>query len=458
MNQQVIALALPFLLLLAIGVGILFYRYPVVPYTLAIASPYFKVDPRLAVLNVVNTTLLFVIITLAILVVRLFLVDHLRIPRTPLLPILAYAGIAILMLQSLRYTLSPDYGTLKTVQFVLGGSFFVLAPLLIIRRVKDFDYLVYGLLILAMALALSVLSRLNEVASARTDTIALELGPIAIARVTGAMSVVATVYLATRNGVSFLARLVWLGIAGVLALSMMLTATRATLLFGILAIGLACFLALRIRWPLITLRNSALIRMVIVTVVLFGLFVVVNPGGVLNTSLERFQRLFSGADTSAALRLEFYDAAVQAWKEHPVTGLGIGGYSMYVRGVDEQVYPHNIILELGSELGTPAVLLFLILLVSRQLYMIKALHNCKEPSIVHMLIAAEAFFWFGLANAMVSADLTSNRMLLVATGVSLAASGIAVRHARAERESARYAKQRLAPSTEALATSGVQGV
>ncbi|MBK6586638.1 MAG: O-antigen ligase family protein [Coprothermobacter sp.] len=84
------------------------------------------------------------------------------------------------------------------------------------------------------------------------------------------------------------------------------------------------------------------------------------------TFLVRLQLLTEGLGTSALNRLARFSAALSAMTTFPVTivGLGIGGFQVYYNGFDalRGDYPHNIFLEIGSELGfvSPMCLLLLV--------------------------------------------------------------------------------------------------
>jgi len=68
-------------------------------------------------------------------------------------------------------------------------------------------------------------------------------------------------------------------------------------------------------------------------------------------------------------RLEFYRSAAAAVMQHPLTGLGLGGWSVFytgerIEGRPVPTYPHNLLMEVASEQGLPGLALLLLLLWS----------------------------------------------------------------------------------------------
>ncbi|RLB75352.1 MAG: hypothetical protein DRH24_19735 [Deltaproteobacteria bacterium] len=91
-------------------------------------------------------------------------------------------------------------------------------------------------------------------------------------------------------------------------------------------------------------------------------------------------------------------------------GVGPGGLGVHFRGRDARLYPHNIVLELGSETGGFGVSLFLVVV---GVPMIRALARMRRArgvskTVLCFLITASSFL---LLNAMMSGDVNDNRML-----------------------------------------------
>jgi hypothetical protein len=103
--------------------------------------------------------------------------------------------------------------------------------------------------------------------------------------------------------------------------------------------------------------------------------------------------------------------------------LGIGGFVMDYGGYDaiSGDYPHNIFLEIGSELGVIGMIAFLWMLgwtFSRWL----ALRRKARGNQLHVVYTLFAMLVFELINACVSGDINTNRLLFGCLGLVVAFS------------------------------------
>lgn len=120
----------------------------------------------------------------------------------------------------------------------------------------------------------------------------------------------------------------------------------------------------------------------------------------------------------AGARVSLGREAWDVFTAHPLTGVGIGGFSLAVGYADSErgVYPHNILLELASELGLVGLGAFLLLagLALRQIG--QALRRGRFALVILVL----TIVGYCLANAMFSGDLNDNRILFTALGLCFA--------------------------------------
>ncbi|MFF2446731.1 O-antigen ligase family protein [Neobacillus sp. NPDC058068] len=136
----------------------------------------------------------------------------------------------------------------------------------------------------------------------------------------------------------------------------------------------------------------------------------------LPTALLRIMVIFQeqGMGASAATRLEYYNQSLLYWKENLLFGNGIGAWPLLHDGMDIKNYPHNIILELGSELGLIGIILFVFL----HLYIIRDLHAAnKSFSFFSLLLTSILIFYF--INSLISGDINENRYYFAFLGVSI---------------------------------------
>ena len=65
---------------------------------------------------------------------------------------------------------------------------------------------------------------------------------------------------------------------------------------------------------------------------------------------------------TVALREDFYHSAILAFIEHPIGGVGTGGWPVFYNNQDVPRYPHNFVLEVGAEQGVIGLGILLALL------------------------------------------------------------------------------------------------
>lgn len=142
-------------------------------------------------------------------------------------------------------------------------------------------------------------------------------------------------------------------------------------------------------------------------------FVIIS--GYLTTTISRILLLFeAGMGKSASTRLQYYVSAVDQWIDHPIFGNGLGSWPVLYGSGDVRGYPHNLFLELFSEMGIVGVTLFsLLLLGSFYLFTRDKFLFANELSILMFMLLV-----YALINSMISGDLADNRFLFFAIGLT----------------------------------------
>ena len=115
-------------------------------------------------------------------------------------------------------------------------------------------------------------------------------------------------------------------------------------------------------------------------------------------------------DESSLERIVAFQHGFNAFIENPFWGLGLGGYGPYAYQVDENVYPHNILIEIGAELGVFGLALF----VAGMIYVFKL--SRRHIEFPHMQIYF-AIFLFVALNYLKSGGLIDARKLFITIGI-----------------------------------------
>ena len=104
----------------------------------------------------------------------------------------------------------------------------------------------------------------------------------------------------------------------------------------------------------------------------------------------------------------------QLLQEHPLTGVGIGGYPILFRGIG--AWPHNVVLELGAEMGICSALIFCILVWLSFRQALRLLSRIN-PQDISLSATVFAFFVLEFLNMMNTGSINDNRAMWLALGL-----------------------------------------
>jgi O-antigen ligase len=136
----------------------------------------------------------------------------------------------------------------------------------------------------------------------------------------------------------------------------------------------------------------------------------------------RMQVFMTDLGDSAKMRLNLYEEAIRLWTSSPIWGGGTGGFAIAVTGsAFIREYPHNIVLELGAEIGLVGVLVFIAMMYMAfriGLAIVRNSSGLMRVTIRYLLVSV----YFALLNAMVSGDINDNRILFTWLGLTVTAT------------------------------------
>jgi hypothetical protein len=323
----------------------------------------------------------------------------------------AYLLLGALLLVGALYSPSPDAALSKALRFETVTAVGFLAPILLLRDRAGFR----RLMVLLVALGILVGALAQETGhEARPLVLPGSENEIDVGLLTGIGLVALIAYLwpATPG----LWRALWLAPAGFLLWRLVGAGSRGALLGALIAIAVALALQL---WRART-RGPAL--------ALLAVLVALAPIAWTSSSPDARAKYtavlqLSDAGPAAALdagggeRSEIAGAATRIFLDHPM-GVGSAGYEA-LSGWDR---PHNIVLELGSELGVAGVAAFLLLIAG---VATAVLPQVRRGGAAGEAVAATALVVLPLTVAFSSFDLNDNRMLWLCLGIALSVPQIA---------------------------------
>lgn len=350
----------------------------------------------------VQTGVSYVMLGIMLLGAVVFIVRK-KVPVFRLIPQeIAAAGLAVFMLLTLIYTPTPQYGGRKVQLFVaLCLGTLIICRLLgstrwhMEKTLRVFAWV--SVCVLVLYTALYVLARDTLIVDSRFTggSSALILGW------TSAAAIVLTSYLIISRTTPW-TKLI--AIVAILSGMIVVVATGSRGPFvGLVAGAALTFLGRRqLLW---SLGSAVLLTTVFVAALYLG------PAEGRERILTVFGGRYSLEETG---RGELYRMGLGHYRSNPVVGGGAGSFADYRGWGDTITYPHNAFLEIAGETGTTGLVLLLIMFAFCVRPMLR-LRSKLEPAAGAGKII-QWLFWVGLANAMVSFDISQQRALFASIG------------------------------------------
>lgn len=385
-------------------------------FALFLFAGYYKADPRLGFIQThIDITLLFLIFS----ILAFFLHGVRKSFRIKMS--LGFTKVAALflllvgcLLGGLLYSQSREYGPDKALRFIFltGWAFFGAALLILdFLSLRRFSW---ALVSISTAMAIDALLSYPGVGQVGFVT-ALGSNYIALARA-GGVGLLTTIgfLLLTERGL-LMKLFVW-GMAALQLWAVLSAGARGPVLAIILSFLL--FFALSLRgFPRLKIERFAL-RFGVAAFFTSVVLVAVRQE-LFSTLVFRTQIALTEGGTSVLTRLSLYRAAIDMWAKSPIWGNGTGQFGVAVTGEDIRLYPHNIVLELGAEIGLIGVLVFVTMIgiaFAKGFSCLRSEGGLAKAVARYLLTIG----CFALLNAMVSGDINDNRMLFTLVALIVA--------------------------------------
>ncbi len=340
-------------------------------------------------------------------------------------PLLLMAPFTAMVMVSYTYTSAPHYGIQKMIVFVS------ILPIIaffsaFIQRANHIRLLRKTVLIAAGLGIVSLL--LNKhfipIMGSRLGVEGTE-GVLGLGRILGIGAFCAvTEYFFSRR--SKIKSLLWLSLAGLFVFFTLQTGTRQA--FFSFFIGIAVFLLLDF-WGARRQKRPYMLKLLFL-IMLSGLMVVSVGLGLVNLtqystgatrilsySSEILMTPLRILSTAGRADIGLYSTAIDLFQKDPWLGGGLGSYATYYWGMDKRVYPHNMFLEVMSEMGILglATLVLIIIVGLSGVFQLVRKRLTIQPEVAWL-----AGMWtITFVNAQFTGDFPSNFVFWVLTGLLL---------------------------------------
>lgn len=335
-------------------------------------------------------------------------------------PTVLFGLFAMFILISYLYTSSSSYGLDKIIRLFSLTSWSFIGVFIIIRsRESAIKFFNAGILVTVIICLVSLISfnHLNYT-SDFIYTEQLRVGnnnAIGLARLAGTGTLLLMTMMLFQGKSSKLLSVVGISLSTIV---LFLTGSRMPLISLLITILLIVGLAVRINKSGIVFNKGILWVLLI------------SMGGIITAVLNwnspkvymmrvRLEMLVSSngnLDASSYERMQRFDAAKEMFFSKPFLGHGIGSFSMYYDGVDLKSYPHNIFLELLSEVGLLPFVIFTVLLIITAVNFVKAL---KRGMLDEVQLSTLAILAYAIINANVTGDINDNRVMFAFLAIGL---------------------------------------
>lgn len=306
--------------------------------------------------------------------------------------------IGVMLFVGILYSPLPSQGLVKAGKYLSMNLYIFFAAMLFINDLDKLKNLIKAIALVGMVVATVSIVYIACAGVGSITRFALPAqNPIWFARGMG-MSLLATLFLLELTNKK-LERFVYIFFISIMLFLLYTAGSRGPALALIASLFFYFFLLQRKRFNF--LKKLFFFLLIFISV---KLSVVIAPEHIWNRMLN----LFSRFDLTTFYRLRAFETAKDLFFDNPLKGVGTAGFGYF----NMLSYPHNIVLELASELGIWGGLAFISLVFYAGYLGIKLLKN-KKASFLELNLNKTFFaiFIFTLINSQVSGAVYGNYQL-----------------------------------------------
>lgn len=379
------ALYVPLLVVGGAAVLLFFLKFPEIAVSLFYVVGFFKGDPRLDSAPV-DLTVTVAVIMLVAMGIRLFFTEStLHLPKE----FIFYAPILALMFISLTYT--PDFsaGVDKTLRFLFLTLMGAISPFLLVDTPQKVRRFLIGLVLGGIVMSINsffMLGGENRLTAPSGETTALGFSA-------GLALVIIWAHWFPR--MSLFGRILLYPFVAILIVALIGSGGRFANVGTVVCIGLSILYYRKLVVDLALMLGAGIAALPFVRI----------PAASLDylASLAHPHQAFG-------TRSDLMELGLRTFLDHPLFGVGIQGYRYVTPNPLTYNFPHNLLLELGAELGIFAVLAFLAFAICSYRAMFRVLRKSYSENVT---LYRTIFLMLILTcmDASVSGEMNNDRLL-----------------------------------------------
>jgi len=349
------AIYIPFLLIGGVAALLFFLKFPEIAVSLFYVVGFFKGDPRLDATPVDLTVTVAVMMLLAM-GVRLFFTDStLHLPRD----FVFYIPLLALMFISLTYT--PDFaaGLDKTLRFIFLTLMGAISPFLLVDTPEKIRRFLVGLVLGGILMSVNSFFMLGG-----EDRLTAPSGETTALGFSAGLALV-IIWALWFPRMSLFRRILLYPFIAVLMVALVGSGGRFANVGTAVCIGLSILFYRKLIVDLAVMLGAGIAALPFVRI----------PAASLDylASLAHPHQAFG-------TRTDLMFFGLRTFLDHPLLGVGIQGYRYVTPNPLTYNFPHNLLLELGAELGIFAIITFLAFAVCSYRAMFRVLRGAYSEN------------------------------------------------------------------------------
>lgn len=286
----------------------------------------------------------------------------------PKLLIVSYTGFIILMVISNYYSANPAYGFEKTTEFLTYCTLACFAPFFLFRDLSSFErflktFIILGIIISVFIFFSSPYSLRFYSSNSAYPKFQTTLGSnyLALQYIVGIAILTALYYFLFKKNISKKLTVLFILLIGFLAGAMLYAPGKNPIISLFLTVVIMTLASIKIDYQKILIKRKILNYAIFIFVM--GTLLLSTVGWMF---VLRLQAVLTPGYYGQVERVENIKVAVNLFLDNPIIGSGIGSFSEYAAqfaGIERMRYPHNLPLEIISELGFMGLFLFAFIVV-----------------------------------------------------------------------------------------------